>query len=123
MQHLINIKRLFESYSWFKLEPDSNHTLVSSGYESDKGCYPSVAAFSFDSSFAVVYLPDTRTISIDMGKLRGDILASWFDPTNGDFTRINIVPFENRGYKDFHSPAVNYMGQMDFLLVLETIKN
>ena len=121
MQHLINIKRLFESYSWFKLEPDSNHTFVSSGHESVKDDYPTVAAFAFDGSFAVVYLPDTRTIALNMGKLRGSILAGWFDPTNGDFTRINEIPFENRGYKDFLSPAVNYMGQMDFLLVLEAV--
>ena len=66
-----------------------------------------------DGSFAVVYLPTSRTISVDLRRLNGPMKAAWIDPTDGRVTAVDGSPFANEGRHNFSSPAKNSAGDSD----------
>ena len=67
----------------------------------------------------MAYLPNPRTVSVDMTKFSGKMKARWYDPTNGVFSTIVGSPFLNVGTQTFTPPATNASGDGDFVLVLE----
>jgi len=70
---------------------------------------------------AIVYIPDKRTITVDLGKLSGAVTARWYDPANGKFQEIAGAPFANTGTHDFATPGDNAdgKGNADWVLVME----
>jgi hypothetical protein len=70
----------------------------------------------------MAYVPDRRTIAVDMGKLAGAVTARWYDPASGEFREIEGSPLANIGTKRFESPGMNAdgKGNEDWVLVLET---
>ena len=49
------------------------------------------AARTPDGKLAIAYVPETRTITVDMRKLSGRVSARWYDPTNGTSAAITGV--------------------------------
>jgi hypothetical protein len=58
---------LLSTLPWWLLEPDRNHTLLTDGLGS--AFERAVAARAADRSFAVVYLPSRRDITVDLEQL------------------------------------------------------
>jgi hypothetical protein len=116
----------FTSLPWFRLVPDQDHTLVTSGYGTatttglvaDSDYAP--AAVTADGSLAVVYLPTPRTITVDMTRFRGPVTARWFDPTNGAYTPAAGRVLPNTGTQQFTPGSANSQGDPDWVLVLST---
>ncbi len=121
------MKNLFTAREWYNLVPDQTHTFLTAG----AGTYDSAqddvlqndyatAAVTPDGGFGAVYVPTSRTISVNLNLLAGPINAQWFDPSNNTFHAINGSPFAaNSGSVQFTTPGLNSEGNGDWLLVLD----
>lgn len=123
---LESLKNLFEPRAWYNLVPDQDHTVVTAGYgtfiatgsvnDSDYA----TAARTPDGSLVMVYIPTSRTCTVDLSKLSGSATAHWFDPANGSYVPITGSPFANVGTRNFETPGSNSDGDADWVLILET---
>jgi hypothetical protein len=124
---MVHLKSLFEARRWFDLVPDQNHSVVVAGY----GTYVDTggpfgdndyvtAARTTDGSLVMAYVPQLRTITVDMTRLAGSVNARWFDPANGAFVSIGSS-MPNTGIRSFTSPGNNSDGDVDWILVLEVV--
>lgn len=114
-----HVKHLFASRPWYKLIPDQNHDLVTAGF-GDFGKVDFVcAARSDDRSLALAYFPTNRTISVDLGRLGGDVIAKWFDPTDGSEKNVEGSPFPKGAKREFTPPLKNAAGESDWVLLME----
>lgn len=120
------VKKLFEPRAWYDLIPDQNHAVVTNGYGTftasghvDDGDHVT-AARARDGSLVLAYVPTSRTIDVDMTKLKGSADAQWFDPSAGTYTSIAGSPFASSGTHSFITPGNNADGDGDWVLVLET---
>ena len=106
----------FRQRPWQDLQPDlDNHFLVKgAGEPTDKGDVLqndyATAAITADGSFAVVYIPTSRTVEVDASKLAQGATATWVDPSNGA-SRPAAAPFT--------TPGKNAAGGDDWALVFE----
>jgi hypothetical protein len=120
------MKDLFASRSWYNLVPDQNHTVVTAGYGTftTSGSLGSndylTSARSPDGSLVMAYMPNFRTVTVDMSELSGPVTAQWFDPTNNTYVPISSSAIPNSGLKQFTPPGANSAGDSDWVLVLET---
>jgi len=119
-------KEFFTALPWQDLVPDQDHAILTAGYgtygtlqtrvsESDY----STAAETPDGSLVVVYMPTGRTITVNMGALRGSTSARWFDPTIGSYQDVPGSPFPKSGSHSFTPPAKNHDGDSDWVLLLD----
>ncbi len=119
-------KDFFAALPWQDLVPDQDHSVLTAGY----GTYGtlqtrvsqsdySTAAKAPDGSLAVVYMPTARTITINMGVLRGSTRARWFDPTSGAYQDVPGNPFVNSGNHRFTPTGKNRDGEGDWVLLLD----
>ncbi|MBL8549782.1 MAG: DUF4038 domain-containing protein [Hyphomonadaceae bacterium] len=84
-QHMTRVWDLFLSVRWDLLVPDLNNQFLTGGIGS--GANTAVAAVASDRSFALVYTPQTRTLSVNLGGLAGPaVQARWYNPQTGAFT-------------------------------------
>ncbi len=118
------VTALFAPRAWYNLVPDTNHTVLTSGY----GTYSTgglvsasdyaTAARTTDGTLAMAYLPTVRTVTINMASMNGPVMAWWYDPANGTYFRINGSLFSNTGAQNFTPPGDNSDGDGDWVLVL-----
>ena len=74
--------------------------LLTAGLE--EGSERAVAARSADRSFALIYLPSSRVITVDLRQLAGPCVAArWYDPANGQFLTAAGSPFDAAGPRRF----------------------
>ena len=93
------------------LDPDHNHAVVTSGFES--GADYASAARARDGSSILVYLPTPRTIRVDLSKLSGPLARGWWvNPGTASSTAAGEFPTSVA--RDFTPPDTN-----DWLLVLD----
>ncbi len=118
---------LLLSYPWWKLTPDTNHLLLTSGYGSytmtgrcSTNDYVTAAATP-DGSLMLAYLPAENTVTVNLAQFSGGIRARWFDPTAGTYATISGSPFANAGTQVFTPPGGNAAGDADWVLVLDTV--
>jgi hypothetical protein len=123
-------KALLRSRPWHSLVPDQAHALVTAGYgtfSSGGNPHSSIsennyvtAASTPDGKLALVYVPSTRTITVDLTKLSSSVTARWYDPTSGTYGAIAGSPFPNTTLHSFSTPGTHTDGASDWILVLET---
>jgi hypothetical protein len=123
-------KDFFTSLPWQDLVPDQDHSVVSAGYGTygdiqqtrvSKSDY-ATASRTPDGAFVIVYMPTSRTITVNMTSLKANARATWFDPTNGSSAPIAGQPFANTGTRQFTPPGNNHDGDGDWVLLLEASK-
>lgn len=111
---LPNIKRLFESFEWYKLVPDQDHSVLMEGFD-DKGNYAPCARTD-NGSAIIAYLPTPRTVTIDLTKISGEeSQCQWFNPREGNYTWIGKFP--TKGSQEF-TP----LDGEDWVLVITIVK-
>lgn len=120
---MAHVKTLFASRAWWRLQPDQNHVLVTSGYGYFGDIDYVTAAWAEEDGLAIVYLPHAREIVVDLGRLTGrdgktEVEATWFDPTSGESMAIGGMLPPLRGVHAFASPGENRAGDKDWILVL-----
>jgi hypothetical protein len=111
---------LLDTVPWWLLVPDMGNTLLSEGHGAEEN--RAVAARAADQSFAILYLPSDRGITVDLAQLAGpEVKARWYDPANGRFTSVGGSPFPATGPRQFRpEPGSNSAGFDDWVLVLES---
>jgi Protein of unknown function (DUF4038)/Putative collagen-binding domain of a collagenase len=120
-QSMTHLRDLFMSMPWWLLEPDTDDTLLTGGQRA--GFERAVAARTADQSIAVLYLPSSREITIDLRKLTGPkIAAHWYDPADGRSSAVSGSPFPATGSRHFRpEPVDNSSGFDDWVLILESL--
>jgi Protein of unknown function (DUF4038)/Putative collagen-binding domain of a collagenase len=112
-------KQLFTSLAWYELVPDQENRVVVSG----RGVWGDLdyvtAAITRDRRFAVIYIPESRPIGIDLGQFMGSVRARWFDPSDGRFKPASEGALLLGDPHIFTPPSTNAAGDRDFVLVLQ----
>lgn len=112
------LMRFASSIKWWLLEPDAGSKLVVAGRGGDWAHVAAAAAA--DRSFAVVYMPTSKDVTVDLGQLAGPTTeARWVDPTSGASYTIDGAPFA-AGKHVFRPERLNQAGFTDWILVLST---
>jgi hypothetical protein len=119
-QSMTHLRRLLSAVSgWWTLEPDVSHSFLLHGLGS--GYDRAVAARTADRSFAIVYVPKIRQITLNLRDLTGPrIAARWYDPANGDFSKVEGSPFPATGSQNFRPDSKNSAGFGDWALILQS---
>lgn len=119
-QSMTFMRTLLEARSWWNLQPDLTNVVLTGGFGTGAGRAP--AAKASDGSFALIYAPDVRTLTVNMSQFAGpQVNARWYDPTAGTYTAIAGAPFAASGAMTFRPTANNSTGSGDWVLVLESI--
>lgn len=106
------LKRLFESRPYTRLVPDQTLIVGDQG----EGGEVIRAAVAQDGSFAFLYTPFGKPITVDLTKISGDqVKLFWYDPRQGTATLIDTVA--NSGQR-LLTPAAAGRGN-DWVLVLD----
>ena len=83
-QSMTHVRTLFASIPWWRLVPDTEGTLVTGG--AGTGPDRAVAAMTDDRSLALVYLPSTRNVRVNLLRLQGrSVTARWYAPSEGRY--------------------------------------
>ncbi len=124
-------KNLFVARPWYKLVPDQNHTILTSGYGTFSGGGAphsstssndyATAAATPDGRLFMAYIPTARTVMVNLAKMSAPVTARWFDPTNATFSSAAQGVLKNTGTQTFTSPGPNSEGGTvtDWVLLLE----
>ncbi len=105
--------------AWWTMEPDTNHTVLTTGVNA--GGDQAATARATGGSFVLAYLPFTRPVTVDLAQLSGpNVVARWYDPTNGTFASVDGSPFPASGLRVFPSAGANSRGFHDWVLVLDS---
>jgi hypothetical protein len=115
------LQNFFSIIDWWRLEPDLTRTVLTAG--AGTSGFRAVAAIASDRSFAIAYLPTTREVTIDLGRLSGpELRVRWFDPATGRYVAIPGSPFHAKGTRVFDPGRNNGANETDWVLVLESIQ-
>ena len=118
-QSMTHLRNLLASVPWWQLEPDVDHTLLTHGLGSEDE--RAVAARTADGSLAIVYMPESRAMTLDLAQLAGPTVAArWYDPADGRFSPVGGSPFPATGSRNVNPEAANSSGFADWVLVLES---
>jgi len=118
---MAHLHALFAQLPWQTLEPDVDDRFLVRGQ--GVGQLRAVAAMTRDRSMAVVYLPNSRTVTLDLSKLRGRaVRARWYDPSAGKTIEIVGPPLRANGLKRFRPASANAEGTGDWVLLLQAEK-
>lgn len=100
------MRQLFESRPFTTLQPDQ--TIFNDNHS---GAHVQAAR---GDGFLIIYLPENKSIDINMGKISGKKVAAWwFDPRTGD--SVNIGELKNSGSYTFRTPNA----QKDWVLLID----
>jgi hypothetical protein len=117
---LRHLRNLFEARAWWTLVPDLSNTFLTAGESSfaDRA----VAAVADDGSFAIVYTPTVRQLTIDPAQLTGpNVQAQWCDPTSGSC--VSAGPSFSKANLKNLTPSGNNNGNFgDWVLLLESVQ-
>lgn len=86
-QHMAHVKTLFAAYQWWKLEPRTDTSLVSSslGTGTSRIC----PALANDGTFALIWVPTSQTVTVVTNALTGvpgNVRIRLYDPTTGTYS-------------------------------------
>lgn len=117
---MTQLRRLFDAYPWWQLEPDFDNSLLTDGISAEHD--RAVAARSIDGAFAFAFVPSRREVKVALNWLAGPrVGARWYDPVVGKFVAIPAMPVTNVGRLALTPPSGgNGGGDEDWVLVLES---
>lgn len=119
------LRDLFDTLEWWKLVPDQQSQFVTAGrgtqVTTDSSALPmqnnyATAAITPDGELATVYVPTSRTITLNLSKLAPGWTAVWVDPSNATTTQpanINLTTGQ------VTSPNISHDGVTDWLLLIK----
>ncbi len=116
-RHFANLGKFLMKREWHKLAPDWAHTTLIKGFGNYDELDYAAAARAGDGSFAVVYLPSARPVTINMSRFNSSKTAKWFDMTDNTITDEGTYP--NSGLLELPARPANKEGNYDWILILE----
>lgn len=99
-----NFGALLRAYEWWKLEPQTGTTLVTTslGTGADTIC-PALAS---DGAFALIWAPFGANFTVDLSAFSvGSVRARWWRYDDGTFTTASGSPYSNSGTQAFSTPG------------------
>lgn len=118
-QDQAHVHSLINSVPWHLLVPDQSNVTLTRGHGAWGTDDRASCARASDGSVALVYMPKSRTVTVDMGRLSGMVTARWYNPTTGTYRSIGT--FSNKGRRNFSGPGDNGTGDRDWILILEAV--
>jgi hypothetical protein len=110
---MAHLKALFTSRPWSDLIPDDKHEVVIDGLGEFRGLDYLSAARTQDGGTVIAYMPTTRIITVDMGKISGtEATVWWYNPRSGKSDSNGQYP--TSGKRQFTPPS-----EGDWVLVLD----
>ncbi len=104
-------RALLESWPFLTRIPDQSLIVSDPG----TGTHHVVATRDTDGSYAMLYLPSCKPVTVDLDKLSGTCVAvTWYDPRTGEARSAGEVP--GGGHYEFTPPSV----WPDWVLVLDS---
>jgi hypothetical protein len=104
---------LFKNRVWYHLHPDINHSLLTEGAGDIQGEKYAAAALAEDSSSAIIYVPESRKLTVNLNKISGSKThVWWFKPSNGNIIDGSII-------NDLSSFNLYPPSESDWVLFLE----
>jgi len=127
-QSMVHVRSLFTGRAWWTLVPDFSNAFLTNGYANPDPFGVAVAAKAQDGSFALVYMPSARAVTVNLAQMSGPhVVARWYDPANGQFssTAVPGSPFAKSAGSQTLSPAPSNNSSTtgsfsDWVLVLES---
>jgi hypothetical protein len=117
VRSVMHFNTLMQRYPWYKLAPAPPGSVIVAGAEA--GTTTALAAWTPDHRLAIVYMPTSRTITIDTDRLGRTARSFWYDPASGKETPAEPKPTPVAGLTNFTPPPANDGGDQDWVLVLE----
>ncbi len=114
------VKKLFEPRKWYELVPDQEHKVVTKGFGTFGKFDYAAAASSRDHTLAIVYIPNSRSVTVDLSLFARPVVARWYDPSSGKYQKAADAPLEDREEHSFTTPGLNSDHDADWVLVVET---
>ena len=115
-----------QSIPWYNMKGDWAHSLFITGRGTFNSTqYPggedyATAAFTPDSTLAILYMPSYRTVGINMNRFKKPVVIKWFDPSTGAYKTIPKT-FPNKGISYIKPPSFrNDKGYDDWVLIVAT---
>jgi hypothetical protein len=107
------LRDFFAAVEWWRLQPAPQRVLSKGGTVLDRP----VLAVADDGSFAVAYLPDSGSITVDMAAFASPMEALWFNPLTAERAPLpRALP--NSGASEFTAPG----SRSDWVLLLRATK-
>ena len=116
------VRNLFATRAWWKLQPEAAEVLVTQGRGKVGDVEYLTAARAADGTLAIIYLPKSHAITVDLSRLSAPMKAHWFDPTDGSLKPVQADALANEGTREFAPPEKNGAGDSDWVLLLETAR-
>jgi hypothetical protein len=111
-QNIDFLQRLFRSRDWFRLIPDFEHRYLVDGYGEWGRVGYVTAARTYDGNTLIAYLPQSRSVTVDMSSISGKKSKSWwYEPSTGLATVIGI--YDNKGLMTFIPPSGDWVLVID----------
>ncbi|HLK29982.1 MAG TPA: glycoside hydrolase family 140 protein [Puia sp.] len=105
------LRKLIESRPMLNRVPDSTLIVSGQGYKAEH-----IEAFrSADNSYAMIYLPVGKAITIDVSHFSKYIVAWWFNPKDASIQKISTK--ENSGSIEFITPTIG--AGNDWVLIID----
>lgn len=118
LDQVSGIRRIFDSIQWWLLEPDLTGRFLTSETEAGPEAQGgndvldgtlATATVAANGNAAIVYIPSTRTVTVDTTLLSTNFRAQWIDPTNGKASDAGVQ-------QQYTSPGANADGDGDWIL-------
>ncbi len=113
------VPRLFATRAWWKLQPEAAEELVTQGRGKVGENDYATAARAGDGTLAIIYIPKSHPISVNLALFASPMRANWFDPTDGSLKPAHTEILPNTGSREFAPPEKNAAGESDWILLLE----
>ncbi len=111
---------LIKRFQTAKLQPDTNHQIVISGYGSFGATNYATTAMSNTGDLAITYLPAIASLTLNLAWFNASVYLTWFDPTSGELSAIPGSPFGNAGSHVAAPGGTNSAGASDWVLIAST---
>lgn len=118
-QAMTHVGSLLRTYAWWRLEPKTDASLVSTALGT--GTAATCPARDSSSQFALIGKNNAASITVVLSALsKGSLRARWYDPTAGTFTNpAEGTSFSNAGSQTFAHPGNNSAGSTAWVLVID----
>jgi hypothetical protein len=129
LKYIAYCKSFFTSLPWERLEPDYEHSFLTSQAGNPAMHDPTYvsSAITRDGTLGVIYYPGLNgsdfKLKVNMSQMGGGHGVSnayWFDPTNATRHMVSGAPFANAGSRTLTTPGNNHAGSADWVLVIES---
>jgi hypothetical protein len=115
---MVYLYQFFTALPWQELVPDLENQLLEDAPLPGGGGF-AAAAVTPDHDLAVIYLPDNRSVQINLSEFGGPVTMRFYDPTDGTFRDVDGSTSGISNRVRLSTPGKNALGDSDWVVVIE----